>query len=71
MESNNKFHTNHTSTYYEIADANCGMCHPKTFQTEDEARKVIKEEYTNSDNEFWRNRKQIVIKVTVVKEVLG
>lgn len=71
----NNFHKNGTYIYYEIADANWGMYHNKTFQTEQEAREVIKREYKNrkendGNDEYWRNRKQIVIKVTTTKTVL-
>lgn len=69
------FHKNGTHTHYEIADANWGMYHNKTFQTEQEAREVIEREYKNrkendGNDEYWRNRKQIVIKVTTTKTVL-
>lgn len=72
----NNFHKNQTVTYYEIADANWGMYHSKTFETEEEARRVIESEYENRSegdghDEYWRNRKQVVIKVTVDKKVLG
>ena len=51
------------------------MYHNKTFQTEQEAREVIEREYKNrkendGNDEYWRNRKQIVIKVTTTKTVL-
>lgn len=72
----NNFHKNQTITYYEIADANWGMYHVDTFETEEEAREVIKTEYQNrskndGNDEYWRNRKQVVIKVTTNREVLG
>ena len=72
----NNFHKNETRTYFQIADANWGMYHKDTFQTEEEARKVIETEYQNrskndGSDEYWRNRKQVVIKVTTIQEVLG
>lgn len=72
----NNFHKNETRVYFQIADANWGMYHPETFQTEEEARKVIKTEYENrskndGSDEYWKNRKQVVIKVTTKQEVLG
>ena len=59
--------------YFRIADANHAMYHPNRFVSEEEARKVIEKEYTNRNkndghDEYWRNRKQIVIKIT--EEVL-
>ena len=72
----NNFHKNGTRTYFQIADANWGMYHTDTFQTEEEARKVIETEYQNrskndGSDEYWKNRKQVVIKVTTTQEVLG
>ena len=72
----NNFHKNETRTYFQIADANWGMYHTDTFQTEEEARKVIETEYQNrskndGSDEYWKNRKQVVIKVTTIQEVLG
>lgn len=69
-ELKNDYHQNCTVTYYQIADANWGMYHVDVFNTEAEARAVIEKEYTNSSNEYWRNRPQVVIKVTTIKEVL-
>jgi uncharacterized protein (DUF4415 family) len=59
--------------YFRIADANHAMYHPNRFVSEEEARKVIEKEYTNRNkndghDDYWRNRKQIVIKIT--EEVL-
>ena len=70
------FHKNKTTIYFEIVDANSGIYHEDTFKTEAEARKVIKTDYENRSkndgfDEFWRNRKQIVIKVTTITDVLG
>lgn len=72
----NNFHKNETRTYFQIADANWGMYNSEIFQSEQEARKVIESEYQNrskndGNDEYWRNRKQIVIKVTEIQEVLG
>jgi len=72
----NNFHKNNTRTYFQIADANWGMYHVNTFQTEEEAREIIQTEYQNrskndGSDEYWRNRKQVVIKVTIIQEVLG
>ena len=72
----NNFHKNKTRTYFQIADANWGMYHTDTFQTEEEARKVIETEYQNrakndGSDEYWRNRKQVVLKITETIEVLG
>jgi hypothetical protein len=72
----NNFHKSGTRTYFQIADANLDMYHIKSFETEAEAREVIKNEYENCSmnngyDEYWRNRKQVVIKVTVTQEVLG
>jgi hypothetical protein len=58
-----------TETYFLIGDANWKMYHPARFNTEEEARKVIRDEYENRSkndgyDEYWRNRKQLVIKVT-------
>lgn len=69
-------HKNETKTFFEIVDADWDMYHPKTFETEEEARKVIREEYENRQkndgyDKYWRNRKQIVVKVTLTKEILG
>lgn len=69
-------HKNETKTFFEIVDANWDMYHPYNFETEEEARKVIREEYENrskndGNDKYWRNRKQIVVKVTLTKEVLG
>lgn len=60
--------------YFRIADANHAMYHPNKFESEEEARKTIEKEYTNRNkndghDDYWRNRKQIVIKIT--EEVLG
>lgn len=72
----NNFHKNRTNTWFEIVDANWGMYHPDKFETEEAARKVIETEYQNrskndGSDEYWRNRKQVVIKVTKTIEVLG
>lgn len=72
----NNFHKNGTTTHYEIADANWGMYDPNKFKSEEETRKVIETEYKNrskndASDEYWRNRKQVVIKVTTTIEVLG
>lgn len=55
--------------HFIISDASYSMYYPEAFKTESEARVVIKTEYQNRSkldgcDEFWRNRKQIVIKVT-------
>jgi hypothetical protein len=72
----NNFHQNERKTYFQIADANSGMYHPQTFATELEAREVIEKEYQNRSkndgfDEYWSNRKQVVIKITTTQEVLG
>lgn len=69
-------HKNETKTFFEIVDADWDMYHPYNFETEEEARKVIREEYENrskndGNDKYWRNRKQIVVKVTLTKEILG
>lgn len=69
-------HKNETKTFFEIVDADWDMYHPYNFETEEEARKVIREEYENrskndGNDKYWRKRKQIVVKVTLTKEVLG
>jgi len=61
---------NHNETYFHIVDKNHDMRDPKKFKTEEEARKAIETSYTNRSqndgyDEYWRNRPQIVIKVTV------
>jgi hypothetical protein len=66
------YHKN--KTYFKIADANHGMYHSELFKTEDEARTVIENDYKNRSkndgyDEYWRNRNQIVIKVT--EDILG
>lgn len=72
----NNFHKNTTRTYFEIADANWGMYHYKTFATEEEAREVMDKKYTNrsendGNDEFWRSRKQVILKKTETIEVLN
>jgi len=72
----NNYHKSETTTHFIIADANWGMYFPEKFETEEAARKVIAEEYTNRSkndgyDEKWRCRKQVVIKVTTIQEVLG
>jgi hypothetical protein len=71
----NNFFKNEISTHFAIKDAISEMYHNETFSTEAEARKVIESEYTNrSKNDgsdgYWRNRKQVVIKVTSITEFL-
>lgn len=58
------------SVHYEIVDALHPMYHHTTFETEAEARAVIESEYTNSPNPYWRERKQLVQRVTTIVEVL-
>lgn len=75
-DDNNNYHKNSTTTCFQIADENWGMYHPKSFETEEEARKVIETEYKNrskndGSDDYWRNRKQVVLKVTKTIEVLG
>lgn len=72
----NNFHKDGTTTWFEIADANWGMYHINNFDTEAEARKVIETEYQNrckkdGSDDYWKKRKQVVIKVTKIQEVLG
>lgn len=72
----NNYHKNSTTTCFQIADANWGMYHTKNFETEEEARKVIETEYKNrskndGSDDYWRNRKQVVLKVTRTIEFLG
>lgn len=60
--------------YFRIADANHAMYHPNRFASEEDAREIIDKEYTNRNkndgyDEYWRNRQQIVMKIT--EEVLG
>jgi hypothetical protein len=71
----NNFHKSGTTTHFEIADANWDMYYPYNFETEEEAMEIIKTEYENrskndGSDEYWRSRKQVVIKVTTTKEVL-
>lgn len=58
------------SVHYQIVDALHPMYHHTTFETEAEARAVIESEYTNSPNPYWRNREQLVEKVTTIVEVI-
>lgn len=62
--------TKSKSVRYQIVDALHPMYHPTTFETEAEARAVIESEYTNSPNPYWREREQLVEKVTTIVEVL-
>lgn len=62
--------TKSKSVHYEIVDALHPMYHHTTFETEAEARAVIESEYTNSPNPYWRERKQLVQRVTTIVEVL-
>lgn len=72
----NNYHKDSIHTYYQIADANWGMYHSDSFDTEEEARMVMDAEYTNrstgyeSSDEYWRKRPQVILKITVKKEVL-
>ncbi len=59
-----------TVIYYEILDLDHPMYHPKTFNTLNEAKIELDKEYTNSTNEYWRNRRTGIQKVTVEKELL-
>lgn len=56
--------------HYQIVDALHPMYHNRTFETAEEAYAVIEAEYKNSPNPYWRNREQIVEKVTTIVEVL-
>jgi hypothetical protein len=47
------------------------MYHSETFETEAEARAVIESEYVNSPHPYWRERKQLVQRVTTIVEVLS
>lgn len=58
------------SVHYEIVDALHPMYHHTTFETEAEARAVIESEYKNSPNPYWREREQLVQRVTTIVEVL-
>ena len=71
----NDYHKNRTSVVYRIADANWGMYHTDSFKTEGEAREAIDTHYTNRNkgdgsDEYWRNRPQVVLRETVITEVL-
>ncbi len=70
------YHKNFIHTIFRIADANWGMYHNTDFDTVDEALVKMDKEYTNrntgdadSDN-YWRNRKHVVLKITTIQEVL-
>lgn len=72
----NNYHKSGKDSYFQIADANWAMYNPNRFETEEEARAVIESEYQNrskndGSDEYWRNRKQVVIKITTIREVLG
>ena len=56
--------------HYRIVDALHPMYHTETFETEAEARAVIESEYVNSPHPYWRERKQLVEKVTTTVETL-
>ena len=58
------------SVRYQIVDALFPMYHHTTFETEAEARAVIESEYVNSPNHYWRERKQLVQRVTTIVEVV-
>lgn len=62
--------TKSKSVHYEIVDALHPMYHHTTFETEAEARAVIESEYKNSPNPYWREREQLVQRVTTIVEVL-
>ncbi len=73
----NNYHKNYHTTKYIVADANWGMydSYPNT-DTEEDARAIIEKEYTNRNkgdgyDDYWRNRKQVVLKITTTQEVLG
>lgn len=71
----NDYHKNEKLTYFRIADANWEMYHTETFRTEEEARKVVEIEYQNrckndGNDEYWKNRKQVILKITRTIEVL-
>ena len=60
-------------TYYQIYDLNHLMYHADKFDTLDEAKKVLKEQYTNRNkgdghDEYWRNRTSGIQKITVITE---
>ena len=59
------------SVRYQIVDALHPMYHSETFETEAEARAVIESEYVNSPHPYWRERKQLVQRVTTIVEVLS
>lgn len=60
-----------THTYFQIADADHPMYHTTNFETEEAAREAIRTEYAerntgNESDEYWRNRKQVVLRVTEI-----
>lgn len=66
---------NKTITYYQIKDLDHPMYHPETFNTFEEAKKVLDVEYTNRNkndghNDYWRNRRTGIQRVTVTTELL-
>jgi hypothetical protein len=72
----NNYHKSGTTSLFKIWDANWDVYHPNKFETEEAARKVIATEYENRSkndgyDEYWRNKKHVVIKFTIIKEVLG
>lgn len=71
MTNTNDFHKNRTTVFFRIADANWGMYHSEDFNSEAEAREVIEIKYTNSENEYWRNRPQVILKITTTQEVIN
>ncbi len=76
FERNDSIYKDGTNTIYRIADANHAMYVAQLFETEEAARQYIKEEYQERDkkdsyDEYWRNRKQVVLKITTIQEVLG
>lgn len=72
----NDYHQNYTRTTYKVADANWGMYSCESHDTESGARKEIAEEMQgrNKGDEYdlyWRARKQVVLKITTIQEVLN
>jgi len=67
-----QFHKNSTHTYFEIADADWGMYDTMRFNKISDARKRFKElKKENAGNDFWSKRKNVILKRTVITEVVS
>lgn len=64
-----------TTVHYRITDLDHPMRHPNSFGTYDEAKEALDENYTNRNkgdgsDEYWRNRRTGIQKVTTTVELL-